>query len=395
MSYDKLFSSNANNMRKSPIRELLRTADLNKLISFAGGYPNPSTFPIEELNEIMAKVIKTEGTSALQYSSTEGNIRLRNLLIERHRALGMQLDLDNIIITTSSQQAIDLITKITIDQGDKVICGLPSYLGALQSFYAYKADIQGVRDFSEMDYHLETLYSQNKVPKLIYTVPDFQNPTGETLTLEQRKNLVSLAQKYNIPIIEDSPYRDIRYEGEDVPMLYSLDPEHVVVFGTFSKTFAPGFRIGYVIGPKEIVRRMAIAKQCTDLCSPVFDQAVIAEYIARGSFDKNLVTTKELYRRKKDLILDLFEKYMPEYVTWTKPDGGIFLFVTLPEKCDASELFKITLEKNVAFVAGEMFHCDGSGKNTLRINYSFVSDEKTVEGVKILTDSIRKYVDSL
>ena len=393
MFYDKLYSDNTLNMRKSPIRELLRTADINKLISFAGGYPNPATFPIEDLKEIMRDVMDNEGTSVLQYAASEGNIKLRKILAERYLKEGLEITYENIIITTSSQQAIDLTTKILINPGDVALCGLPSYLGALQSFWSYQADIVGVRDFSDMEEVIEDVIAKGKKPKFIYTVPDFQNPSGETLSLKQREELLFLARKYDLLIIEDSPYREIRYEGDHIPMLYSMDNEHVLLFGTFSKTFAPGFRIGYIIGPLDVVRKIAVAKQSSDLCSPVFDQAVVAEYMAIGLFDSNLKKTTQLYKEKRDFILECFEKYMPEYVSWTKPDGGIFLFVTLPEWCDASELFDITLKQNVAFVAGGLFHCDGSGKNTMRINFSFVSREKTEEGVKILADCIRNFVN--
>lgn len=393
MYYDSKFSDNAQNMRQSPIRELLRNKDLSQLISFAGGYPNPRTFPIGEIKEIMVKVMENDGDSVLQYSATEGLLKLRKILAIRYQHQGLDIDHENIIITTSSQQAIDLTTKILINPGDNIICGLPSYLGALQSFYSYRANITGLRNFEGLEENLEIMAKDGKLPKFIYTIPDFQNPSGETISIDKRKELLFLAKKYDLLIIEDSPYREIRYEGEDLPMLYSMDNERVILFGTFSKTFAPGFRIGYVIAPKDIVRKIAIAKQSTDLCSPVFDQAVVSEFIDIGLFDSNLSKTKEFYKAKRDFILDCFEKYMPEYVNWTKPDGGIFLFVSLPEYCDTNELFKLTLDENVAFVAGSLFHSDGSGKNTMRINFSFLDFEKTELGVKILAKNIKKYVE--
>lgn len=393
MYYDSKFSDNAQNMRQSPIRELLRNKDLSQLISFAGGYPNPRTFPIGEIKEIMVKVIENDGDSVLQYSATEGLLKLRKILASRYQEQGLDIDHENIIITTSSQQAIDLTTKIFINPGDNIICGLPSYLGALQSFYSYRANITGLRNFEGLEENLEIMAKDGKLPKFIYTIPDFQNPSGETISIDKRKELLFLAKKYDLLIIEDSPYREIRYEGEDLPMLYSMDNERVILFGTFSKTFAPGFRIGYVIAPKEIVRKIAIAKQSTDLCSPVFDQAVVSEFIGSGLFDSNLSKTKEFYKAKRDFILECFEKYMPEYVNWTKPDGGIFLFVSLPEYCDTNELFKLTLDENVAFVAGSLFYSDGSGKNTMRINFSFLDFEKTELGVKILAKNIKKYVE--
>jgi 2-aminoadipate transaminase len=394
MSYGSKYSDNALNMRQSPIRELLRNKDLSKLISFAGGYPNPHTFPIDQIKEIMVKVIVEQGETVLQYSATEGLLKLRKILAERYLSQGLDIDHENVIITTSSQQAIDLTTKVFVNPGDNVICGLPSYLGALQSFYSYRANIIGLKNFEGLEDHLQSMSNNGTLPKFIYTIPDFQNPSGETLSVKQRENLISLAGKYDLLLIEDSPYREIRYEGEDLPMLYSMDNERVILFGTFSKTFAPGFRIGYIIAPKEICRRIAIAKQSTDLCSPVFDQAVVAEYISEGLFDSNLLKTKEFYRAKRDFILDCFEKYMPEYVSWTNPDGGIFLFVTLPDFCDTNELFKLTLEENVAFVAGSLFHSDGSGKNTMRINFSFLDFDKTETGVQILARCIKTYVES-
>lgn len=393
MYYDSKFSDNAQNMRQSPIRELLRNKDLSQLISFAGGYPNPRTFPIGEIKEIMVKVMENDRDTVLQYSATEGLLKLRKILATRYQHQGLDIDHENIIITTSSQQAIDLTTKIFINPGDNIICGLPSYLGALQSFYSYRANITGLRNFEGLEENLEIMAKDAKLPKFIYTIPDFQNPSGETISIDKRKELLFLAKKYDLLIIEDSPYREIRYEGEDLPMLYSMENERVILFGTFSKTFAPGFRIGYVIAPKDIVRKIAIAKQSTDLCSPVFDQAVVSEFIDIGLFDSNLSKTKEFYKAKRDFILECFEKYMPEYVNWTKPDGGIFLFVSLPEYCDTNELFKLTLVENVAFVAGSLFHSDGSGKNTMRINFSFLDFEKTELGVKILAKNIKKYVE--
>lgn len=393
MYYGSKYSDNALNMRQSPIRELLRNKDLSKLISFAGGYPNPRTFPIDQIKEIMVKVIVEQGETVLQYSATEGLLKLRKILAERYLIQGLDIDHENVIITTSSQQAIDLTTKVFVNSGDNVICGLPSYLGALQSFYSYRANIIGLKNFEGLEDHLQSMSNNGTLPKFIYTIPDFQNPSGETLSVKQRENLISLAGKYDLFLIEDSPYREIRYEGEDLPMLYSMDNERVILFGTFSKTFAPGFRIGYIIAPKEICRRIAVAKQSTDLCSPVFDQAVVAEYISEGLFDSNLLKTKEFYRAKRDFILDCFEKYMPEYVSWTNPDGGIFLFVTLPDFCDTNELFKLTLEENVAFVAGSLFHADGSGKNTMRINFSFLDFDKTETGVQILARCIKTYVE--
>ncbi len=386
-------SANAKSMRRSAIRDLLSVANRPEVISFAGGFPNASTFPIEDLKEIMQEVLETEGTSALQYGATEGNNKLREQIAKRYIAKGLNITKDNVLITTSSQQAIDLTTKIFIDPGDTIVCGLPSYLGALQSFWSYQAQPVGIKKDEELETVVKALIATGKKPKFIYTIPDFQNPSGITMNLEQRKYVLSIAKKYDLLVIEDSPYRELRFDGEEQPVMYSLDHERVILFGTFSKTFLPGFRIGWVIAPLEIIDRLVVAKQSTDLCTPVFDQAVAAKYLEKGLFEKNLKLTIDLYREKRNHMLACFEKYMPKGVEWTKPEGGLFLFVTLPEGYDSKELFNVAIKENVAFVIGEAFHCDGSGKNTMRINFSFMDAEKTEEGVKRLAKAIEKMLN--
>jgi len=241
---------------------------------------------------------------------------------------------------------------------------------------------------------VKALIGSGKKPKFVYAIPDFQNPSGITMTLQQRKDVLAVAKKHDLLIIEDSPYRELRFDGEEQPLIYSMDNERVVLLGTFSKTFLPGFRLGWVIAPTNIIDKLIVAKQSTDLCAPVFDQAVAAKYLEKGLFDKNLKKTIDLYRTKRDQMLSCFEKYMPAGVTWTKPEGGLFLFVTLPEGYDATELFNVAIKENVAFVIGEAFHCDGSGKNTMRINFSFMNEEKTEEGVKRLATAIKKMLET-
>ena len=342
----------------------------------------------------MQEVLEQESTSALQYGPTEGNAKLRELLAERYKSQGLQITKDNILITTSSQQAIDLVTKVFIDPGDTIICGLPSYLGALQAFWSYQAKPIGITKDEELDVVVKALIGSGKKPKFVYAIPDFQNPSGITMTLQQRKDVLAVAKKHDLLIIEDSPYRELRFDGEEQPLIYSMDNERVVLLGTFSKTFLPGFRLGWVIAPTNIIDKLIVAKQSTDLCAPVFDQAVAAKYLEKGLFDKNLKKTIDLYRTKRDQMLSCFEKYMPAGVTWTKPEGGLFLFVTLPEGYDATELFNVAIKENVAFVIGEAFHCDGSGKNTMRINFSFMNEEKTEEGVKRLATAIKKMLET-
>lgn len=394
MNIQNILSANAKSMRRSAIRDLLSVANRPEVISFAGGFPNPSTFPVEDLKTIMQEVLEVESTSALQYGPTEGNSKLRELLAERYKSQGLQITKDNILITTSSQQAIDLVTKVFIDPGDTLICGLPSYLGALQAFWSYQAKPIGITKDEELEVVVKALIGSGKKPKFVYAIPDFQNPSGITMTLQQRKDVLAVAKKHDLLIIEDSPYRELRFDGEEQPLIYSMDNERVILLGTFSKTFLPGFRLGWVIAPTNIIDRLIVAKQSTDLCAPVFDQAVTARYLEKGLFDKNLKKTIDLYRTKRDQMLSCFEKYMPAGVTWTKPEGGLFLFVTLPEGYDATELFNVAIKENVAFVIGEAFHCDGSGKNTMRINFSFMNEEKTEEGVKRLATAIKKMLET-
>lgn len=391
VNIQEILSGNANNMRRSAIRDLLSVANSPEIISFAGGFPNPKTFPVEDLKLIMAEVLETESESALQYGTTEGNNKLREELAKRYREVGLNITRDNIIITTSSQQAIDLTCRLFLNPGDTVLCGLPSYLGALQAIWSYQGVPVGVANEEDTPAIIEKLIREGRKPKFIYTIPDFQNPSGVTMNLKQREALLATAQKYDLLIIEDSPYREIRFDGVEQPPIYSLDTDNrVILLGTFSKTFVPGFRIGWVIADKDIIEKYVIAKQSSDLCTPPFNQAVAAKYLEKGLFDKNLVKTIELYRGKRDHMISCFEKYMPDGVTWTHPEGGLFLFVSLPHGYDTSDLFKIALKENVTFVIGEAFHCDGSGKNTMRINFSFMNNDRIEEGVKRLAKAIEK-----
>ena len=388
---NSILSLNARNMRRSAIRDLLNVVSRPEMISFAGGFPDPNTFPIEQLKGIMQEVLDQESASALQYGPTEGNPRLRELLALRYQRDGLKVTKDNFLITTSSQQAIDLVAKVFLDPGDTLVCGLPSYLGALQAFFAYQACPVGIPKDEELDTVVRALITSGKKPKFIYAIPDFQNPSGITMTQKQRLEVIEVAKKHDLLIVEDSPYRELRFEGAPETMMYALDDsERVITLGTFSKIFAPGFRLGWVIAHPAVIDKLVVAKQATDLCSPVFDQCVAARYIEKGYLDVNIKTTIENYRKKRANMLAAFEKYMPQGVTWTKPDGGLFLFVTLPPQYDAMDLFHLAIKENVAFVIGEAFHCDGSGKNTMRINFSYMSEERAEEGVRRLAIAIRK-----
>ena len=394
---NSVFSTTAKGMKRSAIRELLKLTQRSDIISFAGGLPSPDSFPIDQLKEISCEVLDTEGAQALQYGATEGDARLREILVERYQNEGLKLSLNNLVITTASQQALDLIPKIFINPGDKIICGLPSYLGGLSAFSTYGAQMVGIKlddkgmraDLLEQE--LEKMKANGEKPKFIYIIPDFQNPAGITMPESRRLEIIELARRFDVLIVEDSPYRELRFDGEPQRTMYELDGTgHVILLGTMSKIFVPGFRIGWVVAHEDIIDKIVMAKQATDLCTAPFVQKIAAKYIDKGYFDENLKKIIDSYRIKRDSMLEAFRKYMPEGVSWTEPEGGLFLFLTLPEGMKSEDLFKIAIEQKVAFVLGHVFHCDGSGQNTMRLNFSLMSEEKNDEGVKRLADAVRQ-----
>jgi len=398
--FNDILSTNSKRMKKSAIRELLKLTNKPGLISFAGGLPSPLTFPIKELKEITCEILENDGHAALQYSTTEGDNQLRTLLAKRYADQGLKITMNNIVITTSSQQGLDLIPKVFIDPGDKIIVELPSYLGGISSFHNYGADMIGIEHDKygmsslKLEEVLAELKAKGEKPKFIYIIPDFQNPAGVTMPEFRRKEIVDIADKYDILIVEDSPYRELRFEGEPQKTIYQLaDNGKVILLGTFSKIFVPGFRIGWVIGHETVLDRIVTAKQSTDLCTSAFVQKIAAKYIEKGYFDKNIKNIISMYKEKKDVMMEAFAKYLPEGVTWTNPEGGLFLFVTLPEGMDSEKLFIKAVENDVAFVIGKVFHCDESGKNTMRINFSFATKEEIVEGVKRLGKAIKEMID--
>ena len=384
--YNELYSEDVGSFFRSPVREIFKKVDLNAIYSFAGGYPSAETFPMEEIRRTMSEVIDKYGSKAFQYGATQGVPELREAVAKR-----CGVTVDRVQITSSSQQGIDVCTRVLVDPGDVILTSSPSYLGALQSFRSYRADIRGVKhnpDLKAFEQSYEDVIAQvsaeGKAIKFLYMIPDFQNPSGESLTLQEREMLVGLAQKHDFLIVEDSPYRELRYEGEHIPTMYSLDPDRVIHLGSFSKIFAPGFRLGWAIAHPEILDKIYVCRQSLDLCPPIFDQYVAAEFLSSGRLDENLAKSIELYKGKRDLLLGLLQEHMPEGVTWTHPEGGLFLFLTMPEGFDAVKFYDKALDAGVAYVAGEFFHPDGSGKNTMRMNFSFMSPEKITEGVKLL-----------
>ena len=386
--YENKYSEDVSSFFRSPVREIFKKVDLNSIYSFAGGYPSAETFPLEEIRRTMGEVIDKYGGKAFQYGATQGVPELREAVARR-----CGVPVERVQITSSSQQGIDVCTRVLVDPGDVILTSSPSYLGALQSFRSYRADIRGVAHDPDIDAFrnayedvIAQVKAEGKRIKFLYMIPDFQNPSGESLTLQEREMLVGLAQKHDFLIVEDSPYRELRYEGEDIPTMYSLSPDRVIHLGSFSKIFAPGFRLGWAIAHPDILDKIYVCKQSLDLCPPIFDQYVAAEFLSSGRLDANLKKSIELYKGKRDLLLGLLEKHMPEGVTWTHPEGGLFLFLTLPEGFDAVKFYDKALDAGVAYVAGEFFHPDGSGKNTMRMNFSFMSEQKIKEGVKLLSE---------
>ena len=389
-----LFSKDTESFFRSPVRDIFKKVDLNSIYSFAGGYPSAETFPLEEIRQTMSEVIDKYGGKAFQYGATQGVPELREAVAARY-----SVPMDRVQITSSSQQGIDVCTRVLVDPGDVVLTSNPSYLGAIQSFCSYRADIRGVAHVADLagfrkayEDVIAAVKSEGKKIKFLYMIPDFQNPSGETLTLEERRMLVTLAQENDFLIVEDSPYRELRYEGEHVPTMYSLDPDRVIHLGSFSKIFAPGFRLGWAIAHPDILDKIYVCKQSLDLCPPIFDQYVAAEFLSNGRLDANLLKSIELYKGKRDLMLSLLEEHMPVEVRWTRPEGGLFLFLTLPEGFDAVAFYEKALAAGVAYVAGEFFHPDRSGKNTMRLNFSFMSHERISEGIRLMAELLHSEI---
>jgi 2-aminoadipate transaminase len=386
-----MFSEDVSSFFRSPVREIFKKVDLNAIYSFAGGYPSAETFPMEEIRRTMSEVIDKYQGKAFQYGATQGVMELREAVAQRYG-----VPVERVQITSSSQQGIDVCTRVLVNPGDVILTSSPSYLGALQSFCSYRADIRGVAHTDNLEAYrqawekvIDGASAEGRKIKFLYMIPDFQNPSGESLTLEERCMLIALAQKHDFLIVEDSPYRELRYEGEHVPTMYSLDPDRVIHLGSFSKIFAPGFRLGWALAHPDILDKIYVCKQSLDLCPPIFDQYVAAEFLRSGRLDANLSKTMALYRSKRDLLLNLLEKHMPEGVRWTRPEGGLFLFLTMPDGFDAVKFYDKALDAGVAYVAGEFFHPDRSGKNTMRLNFSFMTPEKISAGIELLAKLLR------
>jgi 2-aminoadipate transaminase len=384
MDFSKHFSKRTSRLKPSAIREILKLTQKSSVISFAGGLPAPSLFPTERIKEASLKVLN-DGPQAMQYSTTEGYLPFREWIAARHNA-----QVENVLVTCGSQQGLDIIAKLFLNPGDKVAVAEPTYLGAVQIFDSYEANYVGIAcDDDGMTLEgLEHALKQN--PKLVYAIPNFDNPRGTTMSLERRKKLVELARKYNVPIYEDDPYGEIRFEMDKLPSLYELAPEIVIYGGTFSKMVVPGFRLGWIVAPTQVLQIAARAKQATDLHTATFTQ-MIAHDISQGNFmDEQINRVRSYYKGQRDLMLGAIEKYFPEDVHFTRPKGGMFLWVTLPKEKDALPLLEQAVKRGVAYVPGEPFFANGGNKNTLRLSYSIATPEQVEKGVSSLGELLNE-----
>jgi 2-aminoadipate transaminase len=389
------YAKRTQNMASSAIRELLKLTEQPDIISFAGGLPAPEVFPLQEFREACERVLVDKGEQALQYSTTEGYQPLRELIAERSARYGIQVTPENILITSGSQQGLDLLGKIFINPGDRILVESPTYLGAIQAWRAYGAEFVTVPMDDEGMRTSELEEALRAGPKFIYVLPNFQNPSGVTLSLERRQHLIEIADRYGVPIVEDDPYGQLRYEGEHLPTVVVLDGEmrsncehcyrgNVIYLGTFSKILAPGLRLAWVIAPPEVIRKLVQAKQGADLHTATFNQMVAHEVGKHGFLDEHVKLIRQVYGERRDVMLQAMQREFPLQVHWTHPQGGLFLWGQLPDNMNAAQVLKDAIQQKVAFVPGEAFFPLGGGHNTMRINFSFASPEDIREGIRRL-----------
>jgi len=396
MKIEDLYSQRAKYFRTSEIRELLELSQRPDVISFAGGLPNPHAFPVEEIKEIVNHVLSNDYATALQYGPTPGLKIFRETLVNHVKKLGIKAEIDNIFVTVGSQQALDIVGRVFMDEGDIVFVSLPTYLGAINAFYAYGVNMVGIpldEDGMRVDIlerKIKDMKREGKKIKLIYTVPTFQNPAGVELSEERRKHLLEIAAEHDLLIVEDEPYSMLRFEGKKLPSIKSMDEEgRVIYMATFSKIMSPGFRLAYVVAEESIARKMVVAKQSMDLCAPTFTQVIAKYYIEDGYLEKRVEKIVKMYRKKRDIMLEAMEQYFPDGCKWTKPRGGMFLWVELPEHINTVEMIQDALKEKVAYVHGRAFHVDGGGTNAMRLNFTNPDDDAIEEGIKRLAKVIK------
>jgi 2-aminoadipate transaminase len=387
--YAGLFAQRAQAMKSSAMRDLMAVTARPDIISLAGGLPDTTTFPAEDFAALMARVAVDASAKALQYGPTEGLDEVKDCIVEVMAAEDMDVEREELLVTTGGQQVIDLVCKTLIDPGDVVVAEAPTYPGAVPVFVSYQADVVQI----EMDDHgmridvlraeLDRLAREGRTPKFIYTVPSFQNPAGVTLSLERRRELVRIAHERELLVLEDNPYGLLRYEGKPLPTLYSLDRGHYVIYlGTFSKILSPGLRIGWTAAPAPVLDKLNLGKGGVDLCSATLSQQFVATYFAERDWRTYVRTQVDLYRRRRDVMLEALAEYLPREATWTQPNGGLFIWARLPDYIDTTDLLARALRENVAFVPGRAAYLDGRGGSEMRLNFSGISEDDIREGVR-------------
>src|SRR3954447_24800095 len=397
--YAGLFSQRTRGMTSSAMRDLMAITERPDVISLAGGQPDTTSFPAELLAQLMSGVAAEASAKALQYSPTEGLWSVREAIVEVMAAEGTEVDATDVLVTTGGQQVIDLVCKTLIDPGDVIAAEAPTYPGAVPTFTAYEADVvqvemdgDGMR-VDELEQALERLEREGRRPKFIYTVPNFQNPAGVTLSLPRRKRLVEVARERELLVLEDNPYGLLRYEGDPLPTLRSLDGGAFVIYlGTFSKILSPGLRLGWAVAPAPVHQKMNLGKQESDLCSSSLSQMFVTQYFAEGRWEQYLRSLRELYRRRRDTMLDALAEHFPAQARWTHPEGGLFIWATLPDFLDTTDLLARALQRNVAFVPGRAAYLDGRGGSSMRLNFSGVDDDDIREGVRRIGKVVREQV---
>ncbi|WP_457742332.1 aminotransferase-like domain-containing protein [Thermococcus sp.] len=403
LNFESFFSEKALQMKASEIRELLKLVETSDVISLAGGLPAPETFPVEVIKKIAQEILEKHADKALQYGTTKGFTPLRLALARwMERRYEIPMSKVEVMIVAGSQQALDLIGRVFIDPGDVVIVEAPTYLAALNAFKYYGPEFVSIpmdHDGMKIDLleeKLEELKRKGKRVKFVYTVSTFQNPMGVTMSRERRKRLVELAKEYDFLIVEDNPYSELRYSGEPVPPIKHFDDEgRVLYLGTFSKIFAPGFRLGWIAAHPHFIRKIEIAKQAVDLCANPFGQAIAWKYVEDGHLDEHIPKIVKFYKPRRDAMLKALDEFMPEGVEWTRPDGGMFVWVTLPEGIDTKLMMEKAIAKGVAYVPGEAFFANRDVKNTMRLNFTYVPEETIREGVKRLAEVIEDEIKAL
>jgi 2-aminoadipate transaminase len=377
------FSERAEQLQSSFIREILKITQRPEIISFAGGLPSPATFPVERMKEAYAKVLTDSGKVALQYGPTDGYAPLREWIANSLSTEGATIVPEQILMTSGSQQALDLLGKVLIDEGSRVLVETPSYLGALQAFSVYRPDFASV-DTDEHGLVPSSIDAVAEGARLLYSLPNFQNPTGRSLSVERRVELVETCARLGLPLIEDDPYGALSYKGEPMPKMVAMNPDGVIYMGSFSKVLTPGIRLGYVAAPLPLVRRLELAKQAADLHTAQLTQMVVHEVIKDGFLDQHIPTIRTLYGNQCQVMLDAMAQHFPPGVSWTRPEGGMFIWVTLPKQIDAMKLLDLSLAAKVAFVPGAPFYANEPENNTLRLSFVTVPPERIRDGIAIL-----------